>query len=125
LRNGRKIKGDKMTDQPSGAAPAKAPASSPSPHGDAQAGAGAGDPSAAAQVPLSGTMFGSDSPSPAPAAGPTDAEIVADIEKRVKRRDFDSAFDLARGIQDQDLHVKTIARIDRALAFVTAKSAAK
>jgi hypothetical protein len=62
---------------------------------------------------------------PAPSAAPTDDELIKDIEKRVKRRDFDSAFDLARGIQDQDLHVKTVARIDRALAFVAAKAAAK
>jgi hypothetical protein len=61
----------------------------------------------------------------ASAAAPTDDELIKDIEKRVKRKDFDSAFDLARGIQDQDLHGKTVARIDKALAFVTAKAAAK
>jgi hypothetical protein len=61
----------------------------------------------------------------ASAAAPTDEELIADIEKRVKRKDFDHAFDLARGIQDQDLHVKTVERIDRALAFVAAKAGAK
>jgi hypothetical protein len=95
----------------------------PSPDG---AGSVAGPESAAAalvrvepQVETSGT---SAAPS---AAAPTDEELVKDIEKRVKRKDFDSAFDLARGIQDHDLNVKTIARINKALAFVTAKAAVK
>jgi hypothetical protein len=94
----------------------------PSPNG---AGGGAGPESAAAQGNGStGGDAGPESP-PAPAAAPTDAELIADIEKRVKRRDFDSAFDLARGIQDQDLNTKTVARINKALAFVAAKAVAK
>jgi AAA domain len=96
----------------------------PSPNG---AGGGAGPESAAAQDHSEASEAGpkGNAGNPAPRAGPTDAELVADIEKRVKRKDFDSAFDLARGIQDQDLNEKTIARINKALAFVTEKAAAK
>lgn len=111
--------------QPSSAASAKAPASSPASPGDAQAGAGAGDQTAAAQMGHGTVSPEGNASTSAPAAAPTDAELIADIEKRVKRRDFDNAFDLARGIQDQDLNVKTVARIDKALAFVAAKAAAK
>jgi uncharacterized membrane-anchored protein len=67
---------------------------------------------------------GSNAP-PVVAAAPTDDELIKDIEKRVKRKDWDSAYDLLRGIKDQDLHSKTAARINKALAFVTAKAAAK
>jgi hypothetical protein len=96
----------------------------PSPSG---AGGGAGPESAAAQDHSEASEAGpkGNAGNPASAAAPTDAEIVADIEKRVKRKDFDSAFDLARGIQDQDLNAKTVARINKALAFVAAKAAAK
>jgi hypothetical protein len=112
-------------NQPSIAAPEKAPASSGISPPDAQAGAALGPQTAAAQGNGStGGDAGPESP-PAPAAVPTDAELVSDIEKCVKRKNFDSAFDLARGIQDHDLHLKTVERIDKALAFVTAHTAAK
>jgi hypothetical protein len=96
----------------------------PSPNG---AGGGAGPESAAARSDTGGGVLGAGEsiPPTVPAAAPTDAELIADIEKRVKRRDFDSAFDLARGIQDQDLNTKTVARINKALAFVAAKAVAK
>jgi hypothetical protein len=93
----------------------------PSPDG---AGGGAGPESAATQVAQTRDNVGSNAP-PVVAAAPTDDELIKDIEKRVKRKDFDSAFDLARGIQDQDLNAKTVARINKALAFVAAKAAAK
>jgi hypothetical protein len=92
---------------------------------------GAGPQSAAAQDTtgeLTSEKSGTETnptASPAPAAATTDAEIVADIEKRVKRKDWDSAYDLLRGIQDRDLHSKTASRIDKAFAFVAAKAAAK
>jgi hypothetical protein len=59
------------------------------------------------------------------AAAPTDDELIKDIEKRVKRKDWDSAYDLLRGIQDRDLHAKTASRIDKVFAFVQEKAAAK
>lgn len=111
--------------QLSSAASAKAPASSPASPGDAQAGAGAGDQTAAAQMGHGTVSPEGNASTSAPAAAPTDAELIADIEKRVKRRDFDSAFDLARGIQDQAIRLKTAERINKALEFVTAKAAAK
>lgn len=111
--------------QSSSAASAKAPASSPASPGDAQAGAGAGDQTAAAQMGHGTVSPEGNASTSAPAAAPTDAELIADIEKRVKRRDFDNAFDLARGIQDQAIRLKTAERINKALEFVTAKAAAK
>jgi hypothetical protein len=86
---------------------------------------GAGPESAAAQGNGStGGDAGPESP-PAPSAAPTDEELIKDIEKRVKRKDWDSAYDLLRGIQDRDLHSKTASRIDKAFAFVQEKAAAK
>ncbi len=66
--------------------------------------------------------------SPAPAddggaggAAPTDDSLIKDIEGWVKRKKFDMAYDLARGISDVPLMESTVARIDKAKAYVEAQ----
>jgi hypothetical protein len=61
---------------------------------------------------------------PADASTPTDAELVADIEAWVKKRKFDLAYDLCRGIKDEAFRDATKARIDKAKSYVDAKQSA-
>lgn len=60
---------------------------------------------------------------PAQSAAPTDESIVSDIEKWVKSKKFDMAYDLCRGIVDEDLREGTKTRIDSAKAYVDGKAA--
>ena len=55
------------------------------------------------------------------AAAPTDESLVADIEKWCKRKGFDMAHDLCRGIKDEALRESTAARINKAKEYVNAK----
>lgn len=55
---------------------------------------------------------------PPDAAAPTDDSIIHDIEQWVKRKKFDMAYDLARGIVDETIRVSTVTRIDTAKAYV-------
>ena len=43
----------------------------------------------------------------------------------MKKKSFDTAYDLARGIADGALRDSTVERINRALAFVKSKEATK
>ncbi len=56
------------------------------------------------------------------AAAPTDESLVADIEKWVKRKGFDMAYDLCRGIKDATLRDSTTARVTKAKEYVEAKT---
>lgn len=56
-------------------------------------------------------------------AEPTDASLVTDIEGQVKRKKFDFAYDLARGIKDPVMRENTEKRIANAKEFVTAREA--
>jgi len=58
---------------------------------------------------------------PADASTPTDVEIVADIEGWVKRKRFDMAYDLCRGIKDEAFRGATKKRIDTAKGYVDFK----
>jgi len=58
------------------------------------------------------------------ASTPTDSELVADIESWVKKRKFDMAYDLCRGIKDEAFRDSTRARIDKAKSYVDAKQSA-
>jgi hypothetical protein len=61
---------------------------------------------------------------PVPAAAPSDAELIKDISTWVKRKKWDTAYDLARSITDLELRDDTNARIDKAKKFVENKEAA-
>jgi len=54
-------------------------------------------------------------------AEPTDAALVTDIEGQVKRRKFEFAHDLCRGIKDEKLRADTGARILKAEQYVQSK----
>lgn len=85
--------------------------------------AAGGQPKAAAPV----AQPPSDSPTPdgAPAAAaPDDVSIIKDIESWVKRKKFDMAYDLVRGIADETLRASTTARIDKARDYVKAQAEA-
>lgn len=59
---------------------------------------------------------------PATAAAHDDASIVKDIEGWVKRKKFDMAYDLARGIGDAALQTAIVMKIDTAKAYVESRS---
>lgn len=58
----------------------------------------------------------------ATAAAPTDESLIKDIETWVKRKKFDAAYDLARGISDENLRDRTKTRIDKAKQYVDAQA---
>jgi hypothetical protein len=84
--------------------------------------------SAAAQVPAqthSVAQSQEPHPEPAPAADPTDEQLIEMITAHVKKKEFTEAYDLARtGIKDDTLRTDTVARIKKAEAHVLAKAAA-
>lgn len=51
-------------------------------------------------------------------AAPDAASIIKDIEHWVKKKSFDTAYDLLRGIEDGTMRESTKARIDKAKAYV-------
>lgn len=55
-------------------------------------------------------------------AAPDDATIISDIEKLVKRKGFEMAYDMCRGIKDETLRESTSARITKAKEYVEAKT---
>ena len=55
---------------------------------------------------------------PAVAAAPTDDSLTKDIETWVKRKKFDTAYDLARDIKNLAKREEVNAKIDRAKAYV-------
>ncbi len=60
-----------------------------------------------------------------PGAAVADSDpLIPDIERHVKRRQFDLAHDLARGIRDEALKASTIERIKKAEAYVQSKGVA-
>lgn len=59
--------------------------------------------------------------SSADAAEPSDESLIADIEGQCKRKKFDFAYDLARGIKDVALRADTEKRIATAKEYVSAK----
>jgi hypothetical protein len=59
--------------------------------------------------------------SPATDAAPDDDALIEEIGGWVKRKKFDMAYDLARGIQDEPKRVATNERINKAKAYVEAQ----
>lgn len=57
---------------------------------------------------------------PASAADPTDESLVTDIGVWCKRKKFETAYDMARGIKDEALKAATVSKIDKAKAYVEA-----
>jgi hypothetical protein len=84
--------------------------------------------SAAAQVPAqthSVAQSQEPHPEPAPAADPTDDEIVTGIAFLVEKKEFAEAYDIARtGIKDDSRRTRVIARIKKAESEGAAKAAA-
>lgn len=81
----------------------------------------AGAPKAEASDPIiTGTSHVAGSP-PArdsDASAPDDKTVIADIETFVKRKKFDIAYDLCRGLKNETLKATTLTRIDNAKAYV-------
>ena len=103
--------------KPKESSPSQPAQTSPS-AGDPPAGGGDTSMATQAQDEQSHSLAGS---SPAPAvAAPSDEAIVADITKWVKRKAFDMANDLCRGIKDAALKEATAARIVKAREYVEA-----
>ena len=60
---------------------------------------------------------------PAAIAAPGDEQLIMDIETWVKRKKFDTAYDLARGIKDENVRDRTRERIKKAEDYVKSKAA--